>query len=113
MVTSVTAIVVALALAACDRYTRRHPAWTLSARGRFCISSGYPMVAIAAYFLIGFSPATSWGWAIGLAWALAAAAMFLLGFTALREVLRGHHAVSHSIETIPDPSGIHAQPHLR
>lgn len=113
MVTSVTAIVVAVALALCDRYTRRHPAWELSARGRFCVSSGYPMVAIAAYFLLGFSNDTIWAWALGLGWAVAAATMFALGFTELNDVLRRHHAVSQSIEMIPHPADVHAHTHRR
>ncbi|CAN5412029.1 hypothetical protein BH11ACT7_BH11ACT7_33560 [soil metagenome] len=113
MVTSVTALVVAVALALCDRYTRRHPAWPLSARGRFYISCGYPMVAIAAYFLVGFSPDTNWGWAIGLAWGAGAVAAFLRGFTALNDVLHRHQAVSQSLESIPDPAEAHAQTYRR
>ncbi|MET0897805.1 MAG: hypothetical protein ABWY45_07840 [Mycobacterium sp.] len=103
MVTAVTAIVVAVALGLCDRRARRHPAWDFSPRGRFYVSIGYPMVAIAAYFLMESSSGAPWALALCLGWALAASTVFVLGFTALRDVVRRHHTVSQSIETIADP----------
>ena len=108
MVTPVTAIVVAMALAVWDRYTRRHPAWPFSPRGRFCVNIGYPMVIIATYFLTESSNGTAWAWALGLAWSLAAITTFALGFAALNDVVRRHREVADSlemsIETIPAPA---------
>ena len=103
MVTSVTAIVVAVALGLCDRRVRRHPAWDFSPRGRFYVSVSYPMIAIAAYFLMESSNGTDWALALCVGWALAAITTFALGFIALNDVVHTHHTVSHSIETIPNP----------
>ena len=102
MVTPVTAIAVAVALALCDRRFRRHPAWDFSPRGRFYVSISYPMIAVAAYFLMESSNGTAWAWALCLGWALAAISVFAIGYAALSDVVRQHHTVSHSIETI-DP----------
>lgn len=102
MVTSVTAIVVAVALGLCDRRVRRHAGWDFSPRGRFYVSIGYPMVAISAYFLMESSSGAAWALALCLGWALAAVTVFVLGYTALDDVIRHHHSVSHSIETISD-----------
>lgn len=103
MVTPVTAILVAIALGLCDRQFRRHPAWDVCPRGRFYVSISYPMIAIAAYFLMESSNGTAWAWALCLGWALAAITVFAIGFAALSDVVRQHHTVSQSIETIPDP----------
>lgn len=101
MVTPVTAIVVAIALAVWGRCTRRHPAWALSPRGRFYVNIGYPMALIATYFCVESLDGIPWAWAPGLAWALAALTTFALGFAALNDVLRRHREVSVSLETIP------------
>jgi hypothetical protein len=82
---------------------RRHPAWDFSPRGRFYVSIGYPMVAIAAYFLMESTTGATWALAWCLGWALAAGIVFVLGINALRDVVRHHHTVSQSIETLPDP----------
>lgn len=106
MVTTVTAIGVALALLAMDRYIRRHPAWDVSTRARYCVSIGYPMAAIAAYFFVGAPAQTGWDWVFGLAWALAALACFATGFAALQRVLRRQQRASLSMETITPTAAV-------
>lgn len=106
MVTTVTAIAVALALLAVDRFVRRHPAWAVSARARYCIGIGYPMVAIATYFFVGAPAQTGWDWIFGLAWACAAVVAFGAGFTALQRVLQRQHRASLSMETITPTAAI-------
>lgn len=107
MVTTATALTTVLVLAVCDRYTRRHPAWSLSARARFFISCGYPMVLIAAYFLVDATSDVAW--VFGAAWALAAACVFTTGFGELSRVLRRQHTAALSLETISDPAAMQAR----
>ena len=107
MVTPVTALAVAIVLAVWARYTRRHPAWGLSARARFFINCGYPMVLIAAYFLTDAPSHTAW--TFGAVWALAAAFMFTTGFGELSRVLRRQHKTALSIETISDTAALRAR----
>lgn len=106
MVTTVTAIAVAAGLLAVHRHIRRHPAWAVSARARFCVSIGYPMVAIAAYFVVAAPAQTGWDWVFGLAWAVAAIASFTAGLTALGRVLRGQHNAAMSMETITQTAAV-------
>jgi hypothetical protein len=106
MVTTVTAIAVALALLAVDRYIRRHPAWGVSGHARFCVSIAYPMVVIATYFLAAVPTQTGWDWVFGLVWAVAALVSFATGFEALRRVLRRQRRASLSIETITQTAAV-------
>lgn len=63
---------------------RRDPRWTTNSDARFYITSGYPLVAVAVYFLSS-SPeaAADWTWIVGNFWAFIAAVSFVYGFDAL------------------------------
>jgi hypothetical protein len=100
MVTSVTAIALASVLGAWHLHTRRHPAWDVSPYARFFIGVSYPMLAIAAFFLVGSPSQSGWSWVVGIAWAVAATAMMATGFGELRRVLRKQRNTALLLETI-------------
>jgi hypothetical protein len=79
---------------------RRHPGWSLSATARFYITTGYPAVAIAVYWLSQTTGTHGWEWAFGNLWALAAMVLFVHGFNALHDVCDQQKRVSREIETI-------------
>ena len=78
-----------------------HPGWSHTADGRFFIGVGYPMVAIAVYWLTASTTTSSWEWLLGDLWALAAMVSFVYGFTALNEVPKKQQSVSQAIEVDP------------
>jgi hypothetical protein len=102
---SIVAVVAVVVLTAWHLRTRRHPSWSVSADGRFFIYMGYPMVAIAAYWLTASPTATAWEWALGNLWALAAMISFVYGFNALNRATVHRRAGSRAIETIPHGAG--------
>ncbi len=81
--------------------TRRHPSWSVCGDGRFYIVSGYPMVALAVYWLTASPTSTGWEWALGNAWALAAMVSFVFGFNCLNGAAVRRRAVAREMESIP------------
>ena len=51
MLSTTAAIAVIVVLGAWHLHNRRHAGWQASADGRFYILCGYPLVAVAAYWL--------------------------------------------------------------
>jgi uncharacterized membrane protein len=98
---SIVAIVTVVMLTAWHLQTRRNPSWSVSADGRFYIYLGYPMVAIAAYWLTTSPTDTAWEWALGDLWALVAMIFFVYGFNALHRATMHRRAGSRALETIP------------
>jgi hypothetical protein len=98
---SVTAAIFTVGiLAAWYLRTRRHPGWSATVTGRFYITTGYPAVAIAVYWLSQAATFDGWSWAFGNLWALAAMVMFVLGFDDLRDACAQQKRASQEIETI-------------
>jgi hypothetical protein len=95
------AVVTLVVLAGWHMWLRRRPGWAASSAARTFIVSGYPMVAIAVYWLTVAPTGTHWEWAVGNAWALAAMVSFVRGFDLCDATLRRHRAVSESLETLP------------
>jgi hypothetical protein len=85
MGSTTAAVVMVVVLAARHLKTRRHANWKVSADARFYITSGYPLVAIAVYFLTSATSNTDWAWVGGNLWALVAMTAFVYGFNALNE----------------------------
>ena len=85
MGSTIAAVVMVVVLAARHLKTRRHASWKVSADARFYITSGYPLVAIAVYFLTSATSNTDWAWVVGNLWALVAMTAFVYGFNALNE----------------------------
>src|SRR4051812_37703544 len=99
---SATAAILSVAiLAVWHIRTRRHPGWGVSATGRFYITTGYPAVAIAVYWLSHVTDDHSWEWVFGNLWALVAMIMFVLGCNCLRDACYLQERVSRQIESIP------------
>lgn len=98
---SIVAIVAVVVLTVWHLRTRRHPSWSVSADGRFFLYMGYPMVAIAAYWLTDSPTDTAWEWALGNLWALTAMTFFVYGFNALNGAAMRRSAGARAIETIP------------
>jgi hypothetical protein len=84
---------------------RRHPSWPVSSDGRFYILCGYPMVALAVYWLMGSPTSTGWEWALGNAWALVAMVSFVYGCNALNAASRQQQATAQTIESLPRGAG--------
>ncbi len=78
MESTISALAVLVALSAWHLRNRRHPGWLASSDGRFFVFCGYALVAIAAYWLQTAPTATTWEWAFGNLWALAAMVAFVL-----------------------------------
>ena len=108
MGTSVAAVAIVLVLGLCHLRNRRHPGWLASPEGRLYVISGYPLTAVAAYWLTAAPTATSWEWALGIAWTLAAMVSFVHGFGLLRQVTVAHAQSAQAIESI-DAAGASAQ----
>lgn len=100
MGTSVAAVAIVLVLGLCHLRNRRHPGWLASAYGRFYVTSGYSLTAVAAYWLTAAPTATSWEWALGNAWTLVAMVFFVHGFALLRQVTLAHAHSAQAIESI-------------
>ncbi|KWX60313.1 hypothetical protein [Mycobacterium sp. NAZ190054] len=105
MLSTTAAIAVIVGLSAWHLYNRRHPGWQASADGRFFIRCGYPLVAVATYWLTTAPTATTWEWAMGNAWALAAVMSFVAGFNALNRATAEHAQLAVQIETIEPATG--------
>ena len=104
MESTVTAIAIVVGLSLWHVRNRRRPGWLASDDGRFFIYLGYPLVAIAAYWLMSASGATSWQWAVGNLWALAAMACFVKGFDALHQATARHADIAQELETVDVPA---------
>lgn len=102
---TITAIAVVLVLGAWHLRNRRHAGWQASPEGRSGILAGYPLVAIAVYWLNSAPSATTWEWAVGNAWALAAAMSFVAGFGALNRAPAEHATFALEMETIEPATG--------
>lgn len=102
MESAVTAIAIIAGLSGWHVRNRRHPGWLASDNGRFFIYSGYPLVAIAMYWLVSAPTMTAWEWAVGNAWALAAMVSFVKGFDELHRVTAQHGELAQRLETV-DP----------
>ncbi|MHA0286148.1 hypothetical protein ACXYX3_06795 [Mycobacterium sp. C3-094] len=100
MDTTVTALAVLVALTLWHLRNRRHAGWLASADGRFFVFSGYALVAIAAYWLQSASTATTWEWAFGNLWALAAMVSFVAGFGHLNRATAAHAWAAQQVEAI-------------
>lgn len=105
MDSTITAIAVVVVLAAWHLQNRRHPGWRASSEGRFYVTSGYPLVMVAVYWLVTAPTATAWEWALGNVWALAAMMSFVWGFAALNRVTRAHAPAAMEMETIEPATG--------
>lgn len=99
------AVTMVVLLGAWHTRTRRSPNWSISADGRFYIYLGYPMVALAVYWLVQSPTSTDWEWAFGNAWGLAAMTAFVLGFNALNGEPTKHQAVESVSELRIPPEG--------
>ena len=105
MSSTITAPAVIVLLSMWHLRNRRHAGWRASSDGRFYICLGYPLVAIAAYWLTSAPTATTWEWAVGNAWALGAAMSFVAGFGALNRVTAEHASIALGMETIEPATG--------
>ncbi|TRW80500.1 hypothetical protein FK535_19360 [Mycolicibacterium sp. 018/SC-01/001] len=100
MDTTITAVAVLVALTLWHLRNRRHPGWLASPQGRFFLFDGYALVAIAAYWLETAPTTSTWEWAFGNLWALAAMVAFVLGFGHLNRVTAEHAVASQQLEAL-------------
>ncbi|GAB3230131.1 hypothetical protein [Mycolicibacterium hippocampi] len=100
MESTITAIVLVVALSVWHLRNRRHPGWRASADGRFSIFCGYALVVFAVYWLVSAPTATAWEWALGNLWALAAMMAFVTGFGALNRVTAEHAEFAQLLESL-------------
>ena len=105
MSSTIAAVAVVVLLSAWHLRNRRHAGWRASPEGRFYVSLGYPLVALAVYWLTASPTATTWEWAMGNAWALAAAMSFVVGFGALNTVTADHARFAMDFESIEPATG--------
>ncbi len=91
MGSTIATVAMVTALAGWHVQTRRHANWPFSADARFYITAGYPLVAIAFYFLSRATSDTDWACALGNMWALVAMVAFVCGFDALNAHQRPDH----------------------
>ena len=103
MGSSIAAVAIVVTLGCWHLHNRRHPGWLASSDGRFYVTSGYTLVAIAAYWLVTAPTATAWEWALGNAWALVAMVTFVRGFDLLRHVTIAHAEPAQILETTDLP----------
>lgn len=73
-----------IALGAWHLRIRRHPNWCHSRDARFYITLGYPLVAVAVFFLANTIGHTDVNWLIGMVWSLVSVSLFVYGFQALQ-----------------------------
>jgi hypothetical protein len=83
MVSTVAGIVVILVLVLWHLRTRRHPHWRLSRDARFYITTAYPFLVVAVFFLANATNDTDLNWISGIGWAFIATVMLVYGFQAL------------------------------
>ncbi|MDW5612023.1 hypothetical protein [Mycolicibacterium sp. D5.8-2] len=100
MESTITAVVIIVVLSLWHLRNRRHPGWLASDDGRFYVLSGYPLVAVAAYALTAAPTATTWEWALGNLWALAAMVAFVWGFESLNRATALHAERSQAYESV-------------
>ncbi|MEH3138855.1 MAG: hypothetical protein PGN37_01495 [Mycobacterium kyogaense] len=100
MDTTITALTVLVALTLWHLRNRRHAGWLASADGRFFVFCGYALVAIAAYWLESAPTATTWEWAFGNLWGLAAMVTFVIGFGHLNRATTDHAWAAQQVEAI-------------
>ncbi|MBB2991303.1 hypothetical protein FHR72_002787 [Mycolicibacterium iranicum] len=108
MQSTITAVATVAALLVWHQHTRRHPGWRACDGGRFSVYCGYSLVAIATYWLVEAPTTTTWEWAMGNAWALAAMVAFVRGFDALNRVTAQHAERAQALEALsssPDLAG--------
>ncbi|MBV5245404.1 hypothetical protein KUF57_17825 [Mycolicibacterium sp. PAM1] len=110
MVSSIAAVAIVVVLGIWHLHNRRNPGWLASPDGRFYVSSGYALVAIAGYWLVAAPTATTWEWAAGNAWALVAMVAFVRGFDLLRHVTVAHAEPSQLLESIDAGSPVRTNP---
>jgi hypothetical protein len=84
MGSTIAGVATTLALGFWYLRTRRHPNWRRSPEARFYVTTGYPLTAIAVYWLVQ-SNRTDWAWTVGNLWTLAAMILFVRGFNALNQ----------------------------
>ena len=104
MISTIAAILTVATLAGWHLRTRRHPCWSTSPNARFCITAGYPAVAISVFWLVQATTTTTatlgWEWVIGNVWALGAMVSFVYGFNALHFAREQQQQASQAIESI-------------
>lgn len=83
MGSTVAGIATILVLGAWHLRTRRHPNWRHSRDARFYITTGYPLLAVAVFFLAGANNGTDLNWVFGNIWALISCTLLVYGFQAL------------------------------
>ncbi len=83
MSSTVAGVATILLLSGWHLTTRRRPGWRMNRDARFYITTGYPPLVFAMYFLVSSTVGTDWMWALGCAWALVAMVMFVYGFQLL------------------------------
>lgn len=94
------AVAIVAALLAWHRRNRRHPGWHASDAGRFYVYCGYSLVTVAGYWLSSAPSATTWEWAFGNLWTLAAMVSFVWGFDTLNRTTAHVAATAQEIESI-------------
>lgn len=105
MESTITAVAIVLALSAWHLHNRRHAGWRASEQGRFLVLCGYSLVAIAAYWLVTAPTATTWEWALGNLWALAAMLAFVSGFELLNRTTSEHAERAQALESVEPAKG--------
>ncbi len=105
MLSTITGVALVALSGAWHLHNRRHAGWRASPEGRFYIFLGYPLVAVAVYWMTAAPATTTWEWALGNAWALAAASSFVAGFGALNRVTAAHAEAAVEMETIEPATG--------
>lgn len=100
MGSTVAGVIVVAVLGGWHLHTRRHRNWRRSADGRFYTLLGYPLLAIAAFWLVQSPTNTDWEWALGTGWALSAMVCFTLGFNALNTMAAPPPAPETSVQAL-------------
>jgi hypothetical protein len=83
MGSTIAAIATIAGLALCHLRIRQHPGWRSSSDARSSITLGYPLVAIAVYWLAQSWHGADWAWMMGSGWAIVAMVAFVHGFKLL------------------------------
>ncbi|MBX7434441.1 hypothetical protein JDV09_20400 [Mycobacterium sp. Y57] len=100
MSSTITAIAVIALLVIWHARNRRHPGWCASSDGRSHIYCGYALVMIASYWLVSAPTGTTWEWALGNAWLLAAMVAFVAGFENLNRATAQRDELARLMETL-------------
>ncbi|WP_024448530.1 hypothetical protein [Mycolicibacterium iranicum] len=94
------AVAIVATLLIWHRRNRRHPGWHASDAGRFYVYCGYSLVAVAGYLLCSAPHTTTWEWAFGNLWTLAAMVSLVWGFESLNRAAVRHAEIALQIESI-------------